>query len=121
MVAVFMRNASWDVRVETDLDADGVADVSASGWFGVFGITLSAESELETLARTIRAVRESSANADVGVMVGGPLFKRNPNLVAQVGADATASDAATATILAKKLVLRQPCASTRHARTERRL
>jgi methanogenic corrinoid protein MtbC1 len=121
MVAVFMRNASWDVRVERDLDADGVADVSASGWFGVFGITLSAESELETLARTIRAVRESSANADVGVMVGGPLFKRNPNLVAQVGADATASDAATATILAKKLVLRQPCASTRQATTERRV
>jgi len=120
MVAVFMRNASWDVRIERDLEAEDVASVSAQGWFGVFGITLSAESELEALARTIRAVRESSANANVGVMVGGPLFKRDPNLVAQVGADATAPDAVTATLLAKKLVLRQPCASPRQLRSEPR-
>ncbi|MFO1125423.1 MAG: cobalamin B12-binding domain-containing protein [Methylocystis sp.] len=121
MVAAFMRNAAWDVRLERDLEADNVASVSADEWFGVFGITLSAESDLERLARTIQAVRESSANAELGVMVGGPLFKRNPNLVAQIGADATAPDAATATILAKKLVLRQFCAPGRATTAERRL
>jgi len=121
MVAVFLRNAAWDVRLQKDLEAEDVAGVSAGEWFGVFGITLSAESDLERLARTIQAVRESSANAELGVMVGGPLFKRNPNLVAQVGADATAPDAATATILAKKLVLRQSCAPGRAAIAERRL
>ena len=120
MVAVFMRNAAWDVRLERDLDADDVASASSHEWFGVFGITLSAESDLERLARTIQAVRETSANAELGVMVGGPLFKRNPNLVAQVGADATAADAATATILAKKLVLRQLCAPRRATMAERR-
>ena len=62
-----------------------------------------------------------AANAELGVMVGGPLFKRNPNLVAQIGADATAPDAATATILAKKLVLRQFCAPGRATTAERRL
>ncbi|PPD44782.1 MAG: coenzyme B12-binding protein [Methylocystis sp.] len=107
MVAVFMRNASWDVSLRHDLDDSGVSDAVTNQWFGVIGITLSAESGLEKLARTIRTVRDCSANAEIGVIVGGPLFRRHPNLVSQVGADATAPDAPTATLLAKKLILRQ--------------
>ncbi len=107
MVAVFLRNACWDVSLHKDLDAESLAQIVGAEWFGVVGLALSAESGLEKLARRIEAIREDSANPHVSVIVGGPLFVRKPDLVAQVGADATAPDASTATILAKKLILRQ--------------
>jgi methanogenic corrinoid protein MtbC1 len=36
-------------------------------------------------------------------MVGGPVFLQHPDLVLQVGADASAVDAATAVLLAQRL------------------
>lgn len=107
MVAVFMRGASWDVWVQRDFGAHVVEDLVSNEWFGVVGFALSAESGLDALARVIETVRRGSLNAAVSVIVGGPLFSRAPDLVCQVGADGTASDAATATILAKKLLLGQ--------------
>jgi methanogenic corrinoid protein MtbC1 len=50
-------------------------------------------------------------NRAIGVMVGGPAFTRNPDLVARVGADAAAVDAPTAVILAKKLLMSQAMAA----------
>ena len=107
MVATFMRGAGWDVTVEKGLDPDAIANLVATEWIGVFGMTLSAEAGLDTLARTVDGVRRASANPTISVMVGGPAFAKTPALVAQVGADAAASDAPTAVILAKKLLLLQ--------------
>jgi hypothetical protein len=56
----------------------------------------------------IQAVRRESMNQTIRIMVGGPLFARKPELVAQIGADSAASDAPTAVVLAKKLVLGSP-------------
>ena len=107
MVAAFMRGAGWDVTVEKGLDPDEIASLVAREWVGVFGMTLSAETGLDTLARTVDGVRRASANRSISVIVGGPVFAKTPELVAQVGADAAASDAPTAVILAKKLLLLQ--------------
>lgn len=112
MVACFMRHASWEVDVQKGCESQDVSEVVARDWFAVVGLTLSAESGLEALCRAIQTARASSVNPAIGVLVGGPLFRAQPKLVAQVGADAMATDAATASLLAKKLLLRQ---QTKHA------
>ena len=107
IVASVMRAAGWDLHIEKNITAAQCAAEVAEQWFGVVGVALSVESELETVARTIKEIRLSSFNQSVAVIVGGPVFTANPDLAVQVGADATAADAPTAAILAKKLLLRQ--------------
>ena len=107
MVARFMRGAGWEVVVEKGLAPGRTAAAVATEWFGVVGVTLSGQSGLETVASLIQNVRRASANREIGVMVGGPAFAADPELVARVGADVAASDAPTAVLLAKKLLLSQ--------------
>jgi methanogenic corrinoid protein MtbC1 len=114
MVACFMRHASWDVELLKESEAQDVANAVAHDQFAVVGLTLSTEAGLELLCRTIQAARAASINPAIGVLVGGPLFRAQPKLVSQVGADAVATDAASASLLAKKLLLRQ---KTKHAVT----
>jgi methanogenic corrinoid protein MtbC1 len=107
MVACFMRHDSWDVDLQKGVEAQDISAAVARSRFAILGLTLSAESGLESLCRAIRAARMASSNPALGVLVGGPLFLRHPKLVAQVGADAMAHDAASASLLAKKLLLRR--------------
>ena len=107
MVAELMRAAGWEVHVEKGLDVGQNAAAVATEWFGVVGVTASGEAGLDGVARIIEHVRRSSANRAVGVMVGGPAFANDPELVARVGADASAADAPSAVILAKKLLMLQ--------------
>jgi len=107
MVACFMRRASWEVDLQKECGAEDVAGAVARESFGVLGLTLSAESDLDLLCRTVQAARAASINPPIGILVGGPLFRAQPKLVAKVGADAMAADAASASLLAKRLLLRQ--------------
>ncbi len=107
MVAQVMRGAGWDVEVEKGLDPAANAAAVATEWYGVVGVTLSGDTGLDAVALVIQHVRRASANRAIGVMVGGPAFVREPELVARVGADAAAVDAPTAVVLAKKLLLAQ--------------
>jgi methanogenic corrinoid protein MtbC1 len=107
MVACFMRHAAWDVDLQKECKAQDVANAVARERFAIVGLTLSAGSGLEALCRAIQAARAASLNPAIGVLVGGSLFRANPGLVAQVGADAMATDAASARMLAKRLYLRQ--------------
>ena len=107
MVACFMRHAAWDVDLQKECKAQDVANAVAHEHFAIVGLTLSAGSGLESLCRAIQAARAASINPAIGVLVGGPVFRANPDLVSQVGADAMATDAASARLLAKRLLLRQ--------------
>lgn len=108
MVACFMRRASWDVELRKEAGARDLAIDVAEAWFAIAGFTLSAETGVEALCHAVQAVRAASLNPSIGIVVGGPLFLARPHLVTQVGADAMASDAIGATLLAKRLLLRQP-------------
>ncbi len=77
----------------------------AEEWFGVVGLSISAERHLESLRRSIEMVRARSRNKDVGVIVGGPIFSGRPELCLEIGADGTAINAPAAVILAKKLLV----------------
>ncbi len=107
MVAKIMRSSGWDVTIGKGLTIDqNVAAISAT-WFGVLGMTLSAESGLDEVSRAIKLLRQASRNKNIGVMVGGPAFTGHPERAVQVGADAIADDASAAVVLAKKLLLMQ--------------
>ncbi len=105
MVAKLMRGAGWDVTIGKGLSPTENAREVARDWYGVFGMTLSGDAGLQEVGRTIDAVRRSSLNRRIGVMVGGPAFTGHPDLAIQVGADAVADDAPAAVILAAKLLL----------------
>lgn len=107
MVACFMRHAAWDVDLRKECRTQDIADAVAHERFAIVGLTLSAGSGLEALCRAIQAARAASINPAIGVLVGGPLFLANPGLVTQVGADAMATDAASARLLARRLLQRQ--------------
>ena len=75
-----------------------------SEWFAVVGLSVAARRALDALAASIRALRRASRNRAIGVLVGGPLFVAHPELVARVGADATAVDGGQAPLQAQNLL-----------------
>lgn len=108
MVLEFFRRAGWDVW-GGDLESAGDLVRTVRGeWFAVVGLSLSSEVRLDALAGHIRAVRRASCNRAVGVLVGGPLFVERPELVALVGADATAADGRQAALQAENLLTLLP-------------
>ncbi len=102
-----MRAADWEVAVLKGVSIEENIEAVTREWYAVFGVALAAEAGLETVAQMICAARRASRNRFIAVMVGGRVFTSNPQLAIQVGADATAPDAPTATLLAKKLLMQQ--------------
>lgn len=104
MVAEFMRRAGWDVVCTTLQTERDLCDRVAGEWFGVLGLSVSCDADLSQLAAMIRQARGRSVNRSLGVMVGGPVFLAHPELVALVGADATATDGRHAALQAEGLL-----------------
>jgi methanogenic corrinoid protein MtbC1 len=104
MVAEFMRRAGWDVWAGPAVPLDELLSTLRSEPFAVVGLSVSCESRLDGLASCIHALRRASRNRRIGVMVGGQVFKERPELVALVGADATALDGRQACLQAEGLL-----------------
>lgn len=104
LVAEFLRRAGWDADNGRVLSCAGLCDVLRREWFALAGISVSCTTRLDTIAATIHAMRQASRNRGLGIMVGGPLFTLHPEFVAQVGADAMATDARHAVAQADTLV-----------------
>ena len=104
MVAEFFLHAGWDVKVGHGGPRDEAEDLVRQQWFDVIGFSVGSETRLDWLTTCITAVRASSCNPCIGVMVGGPIFSLNPEYVALVGADATSGDAKQAPIVAAGIV-----------------
>ena len=104
IVEKFFLDAGWDVTQSNEHDFLG--KLSAS-WFDVVGFSMSYTRNRERLQNAVAAARRRSANPDLRVLVGGPAFLDNPDLVAKVGADAMAIDAPTAVVSATNLINRQ--------------
>jgi methanogenic corrinoid protein MtbC1 len=105
MVTKFLRGAGWTVTAGERMSVDECVRAFKQEKFGVAGLTISSESACDAAARTIAAIRRASRNRAIGIMVGGPEFRENSSLAVQIGADATAPDAPSAVILAKKLLV----------------
>jgi methanogenic corrinoid protein MtbC1 len=108
MVTEFFRRAAWIVWSGAPATTADLAGIVHDNWFAVVGFSLGSESRLEGLRAGIRRVRRASQNPAIGIMVGGPLFIEHPELVAQVGADATAADGLQAVSQAQSLLALLP-------------
>jgi MerR family transcriptional regulator, light-induced transcriptional regulator len=103
MVERLLSAAGWEVDAEYSGEADEILSAVRRNWFAVIGLTAGSDLQLEGLKSVIDRVRTESQNAGIGVMVGGPMFIANPSLSSDVGADATAPNAAAAVLAAQKL------------------
>ena len=103
MVEKFLSAGGWTVQSEPAAAADAIAALVERSWFAVVGLTVSCDKSLGGLADVIGSIRQRSCNRAIGIMVGGPVFTANPGLAAELGADATASNAPAAVVLAQKL------------------
>ncbi|WP_375408841.1 B12-binding domain-containing protein [uncultured Methylobacterium sp.] len=103
MVEKFLSAGGWTVQSEPAAAADAIAELVEHRWFAVAGLTVSCDRDLSGLADLIGSIRKRSCNRAIGIMVGGPVFIANPGLAVELGADATASNAPAAVVLAQKL------------------
>jgi methanogenic corrinoid protein MtbC1 len=113
MVGEFFQRAGWDVwsdPVATDAELLALLEQE---WFAVIGLSAGCDAQVARLPSLIRAIRRTSCNPEIGVMVGGRAFSENPSLAALVGADATAADGRQATLQAETLLALLPTRAAR--------
>jgi methanogenic corrinoid protein MtbC1 len=106
VVEAFFRREGWDVYggpVDTDTE---IAHLVEKQWFAIAGFSLSSGRLIEKLPPLIKAIRRKSCNESIAILVGGPFFLSNPNLVKEVGADGSAIDAREAVAQASTLLSR---------------
>ena len=104
MVERFLESGGWLITSQREAPLRFLSESVKYQYFAVAGITMSNRGNLDKVAAAIAAIRKSSCNPNIGVMVGGPAFSADPGLAAMVGADGTASTAASAVLLAQKLL-----------------
>ena len=104
MVASFFQRAGWNGWSGVPASPAELLARVRNEWFAVVGFSVSNATKLDALTTTIRAIRRASRNREVGIMVGGPVFADHPELVAMVGADATAADGRQAVLQAQRLL-----------------
>jgi MerR family transcriptional regulator, light-induced transcriptional regulator len=72
--------------------------------YSVVGFSMATDAQVSRADHCIRAVRQSSHNRNVIIMVGGASILATPSLVETLGADGTAASAAEATVRAEELL-----------------
>lgn len=103
MIEKLLSAAGWDVETEYSGDVDQILNMVQRNWFAVIGLTAGSDGQLPAMKSAVAQIRKHSQNADIGIMVGGPMFTQDPQLVAAMGADATAPNAPAAVLAAQKL------------------
>ncbi len=108
MVGAFFQQAGWMV---TTAHQDSLPDIEAMlrrDWYGVLGVSVSAETHLAALSQALPRLRAASRNTAIPVLVGGPVFIARPDLVHKIGADAMATDGVQATWVAENMLAGRP-------------
>ena len=103
MIEKLLSAAGWDVETEYSGEVDQIVHMVKCNWFAVIGLTAGSDGQLPAMKSAVAQIRKHSKNADIGVMVGGPMFTQDPQLVVAMGADATAPNAPAAVLAAQKL------------------
>ena len=104
MVAEFFVRAGWWTDLGHPVSEAELLQSVRAEWYDVVGVSMACDSSLPRLKRELQAIRRTSRNPAVRVMVGGRAFDADPGLVGRVGADATARDAREAPATASALL-----------------
>lgn len=108
IVSELFRMKGWDVSggpglaVGRDLNA-----MVSDNWYGVVGLSAGTEEKARQLKNEIDAIRRSSRNKAVSVLVGGPGFLEHPEISLAIGADGVAGDADDAVAKAEGMLHRK--------------
>lgn len=111
VVEQLFRYDGWLVEVTPQLSTTELGEAVAADWYSLVGLSMSCSQLAGRLAVTIERIRSVSLNPDLRILVGGHAFLADPDLVAEVGADAMATDGQDAVRKAHGL----PLAAVRHA------
>jgi MerR family transcriptional regulator, light-induced transcriptional regulator len=104
MVSEFFRRGGWDVWSELPSNYEDIVGKARGEWFDLIGLSVGGDHKLEALTQAIAALRRASRNAEVLIMLGGPILVSNPEIAVAVGADFAAGDARHAVARAEKAV-----------------
>ena len=116
MVSEFFVRDGWEVSLAAPIAACPIDVLVRDEWFDVVGFSVACNSRLSYLSREIPRLRRLSRNPRVAMMVGGRVFNDYPAMVGRVRADASATDARTAPLLARRLIAAGTGAATADAR-----
>ncbi|MBN8816749.1 MAG: cobalamin-dependent protein [Sphingomonas sp.] len=84
------RLDGWVTDGLSDVETSDLLQRAADDWFDIVGLTISCDCHIATLPSVIAALRNVSRNSWLCIMVGHRVFKADPELAAQSGADGTA-------------------------------
>lgn len=104
LMSEFFRRDGWDAWIESEPTSPEFTQVVREQRFDVVEFLVSGDKQLDALAACIRMIRRVSPNCSIGVMVYGQVFIEHPELVLQVGADLTATDARQGVLQAERLL-----------------
>jgi methanogenic corrinoid protein MtbC1 len=107
VIAGFLTEAGWIVETQVGMDIERNANFVANEWTHVVGVTMGSLAHFDAVRRTLKALRKTSLNPQLSILVGGACFNADRDLAVRIGADGTAPDGPTALRLAKKLWLAQ--------------
>jgi methanogenic corrinoid protein MtbC1 len=107
LVAEFLVRDGWSVSVGLPPSAEELLDTVRDEAFDVIGFSVGCATKLERLKHDIGRVRRSSRNREVVILVGGPAFNGQPDLVRRVGADGYARSAGEVGRVARSMLERQ--------------
>jgi methylmalonyl-CoA mutase cobalamin-binding subunit len=83
----YLLRAGFDVDMLGDCSLPGLVQQVRSTFYDAVGLSLGSVRHSAQLTRAIKDLRRRSQNPSVAVVVGGPLFGLDPDLVDVVGAD----------------------------------
>ena len=99
-----LRRAGWEVDACLQGEDDELLRLAAANHYCFVGLSLGSEHLLPALTRTTERLRRRSLNRNIPVVAGGRLFRGQPQLAQQAGADHACADATAAVRLAQSLL-----------------
>jgi methanogenic corrinoid protein MtbC1 len=104
MIVQYFLRAGWDATMLPSPAGEEVLRLVQQENIALVGLSMARGGHAPILKTLIGRMRMGSRNPDLRVIVGGFAFSETPNLVAEVGADGSATDAKQAVNLAQQLV-----------------
>lgn len=90
MVIEFLRREAWNCFSGTPIDRRETEKIINAQDYRVIGLSISADRHIDSTRSLIRWIKDCSRNFGASIIIGGNAVERIPDLVRQVGADASA-------------------------------
>lgn len=105
IVSDAFRREGWEVTQAHEDELLTPLQLVNEQWFDVVGISIGADRQLPWLKAFVTQLRKQSRNPDIKVLAGGAVLNDNPAKATVCGADACATSASSAPIIAKQLLI----------------